>query len=185
MVATESGYLLIDTGRMKSRERILESIDKIRADKPLQAIILTHTHIDHMQNLEWLVEQYKVPVLVHDSEVHRLKRCNLKDSKVISVHDDYDLEVFGVSGNILHVPGHTEGSVAIVVDDYAIVGDALDGFSKKPYAKKRKRVSTEVMESWQVLLDLKCQYYIPSHGRMAYTYEELKWGCNTLLLDPA
>lgn len=185
MVATGSGYLLVDTGRMKNSERILERIDKIRANKPLQAIILTHTHIDHIQNLEWLVERYKVPVLVHDLEVHRLKKYNLKDSKVISIHDDYDLKVFGVKGNIFHIPGHTEGSVAIVIGDYAIVGDGLDGFCKKPHTRKLERVSTEVMESWQVLLDLKCQYYIASHGRMAYTYEELKCGCNALLLDPA
>lgn len=44
------------------------------------------------------------------------------------LEDGRRLDVYGVAGRIMHIPGHTAGSISVVLDDgQAIVGDVLMG----------------------------------------------------------
>jgi hydroxyacylglutathione hydrolase len=81
------------------------------------------------------------------------------------VNSSLDLKEFGFEAYIIHTPGHTIGSMSIVVDnEVALVGDTLFGIFKwsvfPPYANDVK----QLVKSWGILLDTNCPVFIPSHG---------------------
>jgi hydroxyacylglutathione hydrolase len=50
----------------------------------------------------------------------------------IVIDDDFDLEKFGIAGRIIHTPGHTSGSLSVILDSGdAIVGDLIGSLFKK------------------------------------------------------
>ncbi|MCS6790434.1 MAG: MBL fold metallo-hydrolase [Bacteroidia bacterium] len=73
----ENSYLLIGSGGMAwiidpgfytaSERRLLQNF--LQAEKvQLVGIYLTHTHIDHILGVRWLVEEYHLPVYYHANE---------------------------------------------------------------------------------------------------------------------
>lgn len=141
--------VLIDTCREKYRERI------VNACKPyhIQLLILTHGHIDHVQNAAFLSDRLHAPIamsradfeLINDNMAQSLKAKSVLGKIVLAASlksfrkekitpftpDVYlsegdTLDAYGISAEILSVPGHTNGSIAIDVNKKdLIVGDAL------------------------------------------------------------
>jgi glyoxylase-like metal-dependent hydrolase (beta-lactamase superfamily II) len=83
----------------------------------------------------------------------------------IIADDNYDLNNLGFNAYILHTPGHSTGSISVIIDDeLAIVGDAMFGVFKgsvfPPFAD-----NTDLMiKSWGRLLDTSCKIFLPAHG---------------------
>jgi len=69
-----------------------------------------------------------------------------------------------IEGHIVPVPGHTAGSLAVVVGEHCCVGDSLfhllPGKVYPPFAD----YPDSLLGSWQVLLDTGCRYFHPGHG---------------------
>jgi len=81
------------------------------------------------------------------------------------IDSDYDLTEMGFNAYLTHTPGHTAGSVSLIVDDeIAVVGDTMFGvFSRSvfpPYADDKELM----VKSWGKLLETKCSEFLPSHG---------------------
>lgn len=141
--------ILVDTARPKYRERILERCRQ----EHVKLIVLTHTHMDHCQNAKFLAEQLQVPIaiskadeeLITDNMKQELKAETLLGKLVLAVsidsfHKDtipfFNADVFleegdslgpyGMKAKVLALPGHTNGSIGLELeDDGVIVGDAL------------------------------------------------------------
>ena len=84
----------------------------------------------------------------------------------ILVDDVYDLHEAGFDARIMHTPGHTAGSLSLVVGDrLALVGDAMfgvyPGLVFPPFATD----VPELARSWARLLATPCAIFLPSHGR--------------------
>ena len=83
----------------------------------------------------------------------------------ILVDASLDLKEFGFTGYIIHTPGHTVGSMSVIVDEeVALVGDTMFGVSGwsvfPPYATD----INQMIKSWGRLLETNCYLFIPSHG---------------------
>lgn len=69
-----------------------------------------------------------------------------------------------IHGRILPIPGHTSGSLAVVVGEHCCVGDALfhllPGKLYPPFADDPETL----LRSWRVLLDTGCRLFHPGHG---------------------
>jgi glyoxylase-like metal-dependent hydrolase (beta-lactamase superfamily II) len=61
-------WVLIDAGTMGAASLITSAAQKRFGDAPPRAIVMTHGHFDHFGSLEALVDQWKVPVWVHELE---------------------------------------------------------------------------------------------------------------------
>ncbi|MGE5424588.1 MAG: hypothetical protein ACM3N9_04445 [Syntrophothermus sp.] len=66
---------------------------------------------------------------------------------------------------LLHTPGHTAGSMSMIIDDeIALAGDTLFGVFKgsvfPPYAEDEELM----IKSWKILLSTNCKLFMPSHG---------------------
>ena len=149
IVRGDDGSILVDTARTKYRERILER----GRQEETRLIVLTHTHMDHCQNAEFLARQLQVPVaaakedasLIQDNMRQELKANTLAGRIVLAasleafrkdeipsfeidvfLKEGDSLEQYGVPARVISLPGHTDGSIGLDVEGGGlIVGDAL------------------------------------------------------------
>lgn len=112
-------------------------------NKPIAAILLTHTHYDHIMSLEKVRENFdKPPVYVSEKEESWLY-SPLDNGSGQPRHDDLpdvickpaehifqyqeSYEIAGFHFNVVETPGHSWGSVSIIFPNQELVltGDAL------------------------------------------------------------
>ncbi len=129
---------LIDPGNFNDLETKQLNDFIVNENLTLKNILLTHAHIDHVLGLQQAFDRYKVPVLLHKLEQEILDRnpidanrfgfffppfvgqtSYIKEGETIAL-GDHQLE-------ILHVPGHSPGSIAFynAAQRILISGDAL------------------------------------------------------------
>lgn len=151
LISNNKNAVLVDTGRKKYRQTVLD------ACKPFQVrlLVLTHGHLDHMENAAFLSKALHIPIAMHRADLELLED-NLKQS--LSAHsilgkivlaasirtfqivehipgivpnvflkDGDSLDSYGVPNiKIVGLPGHTDGSIGLDVEGRdLIVGDAL------------------------------------------------------------
>lgn len=100
--------------------------------------MLTHAHIDHVLGLQWAFDTFNVPVLMHELEKEILDRNPSSARQFGFFFKPFEGEIEYVSENdgvkldnddlkILHVPGHSPGSVAFhsEAQKFIISGDVL------------------------------------------------------------
>ena len=149
LIKEEDHAVLVDTGRAGYVEKIYD----VCKDSHVECIILTHGHIDHIQNTAVLSKRLNVPIaigigdedLVDDNTLQSMygrgamgkilcyfSQKAIKSNPIekfkptIFLKDGDSLERFGIKGKILGLPGHTKGSIGIDVEQRdLIVGDSL------------------------------------------------------------
>jgi hydroxyacylglutathione hydrolase len=112
--------IVIDPG--DDAERILEVINRHHLE--VKAIVITHTHIDHVIGLRRVHQATGAPVYVHadDLDLYRMLEVQAtwlgwktpESTKIDQVVRDGDVIRWGrYQAQILHTPGHTPGSVCL------------------------------------------------------------------------
>ena len=96
----------------------------------LQYILLTHGHFDHWGAVRPLLEKYDVPVYIHNADVTDRDGGDLLFRRLDEQHqcyyDEGDALTLGdMSIRVMHTPGHSKGSVCLVVNDVIFAGDTL------------------------------------------------------------
>ena len=92
----------------------------------LEAILLTHGHFDHVGAVKDLYEQTQCKVYLHTDDL--LLPENFTSGPLFYTHEYGEgdvLELAGLTIRVMHTPGHTEGSVCLLVDDVIFSGDTL------------------------------------------------------------
>ncbi len=143
--------VLVDTGSSGETSTILNAINQAGLDiKDLSLILHTHAHFDHCGCTADLQEKSGALVAIHkfDSQAFLegrsvpIKPINLfgkflmyfmKDgyqpTKIdILIDDEFDLHSYGVAGKVIMTPGHTPGSISVLLDNGEVIaGDLLGG----------------------------------------------------------
>ena len=97
-----------------------------------QMILLTHGHYDHVRGIPGVLAQYPdLPVYIHDRELcepdNWARRYWLphqgKNQRTYGEGDT--LHLGGLTFQVLHTPGHSAGSVVLLVEDVMLAGDTL------------------------------------------------------------
>ncbi|MDS0526362.1 MBL fold metallo-hydrolase [Clostridium sp. SHJSY1] len=180
--------ILIDTAREKYRNYLLERLKNYN----IILIILTHGHIDHISNAAFLAKHFNAKIAMHADDYKLSKNNCINDIysnsllgtvfKIISLrhfkntsvdefepdlflNDGQPLEEFGINATIIHLPGHTKGSIGVLINNNELIGG--DIFMNYIYPSETfiaedidmLRKSIKKIE----LLNLKLFY--PGHGR--------------------
>jgi glyoxylase-like metal-dependent hydrolase (beta-lactamase superfamily II) len=84
--------------------------------------ILTHTHFDHCNGVEGLIQKTGVKIHVHENEAKFLKEFK---ENLVETKEGFKLRIGDVEMTFLHTPGHTEGAQCILAGDKIVTGDTL------------------------------------------------------------
>ena len=135
LVYNDEALLIIDPG--EDAAKIKTQIEKTQ-QQPV-AILLTHTHYDHIGAVEELRQFYQIHVYVSPLEQSWLGYPILNLSG-LGRHDDianiivspaeYEFEMKpyrlgNMTFRVVPTPGHSIGSVSFIFDDFVVSGDAL------------------------------------------------------------
>jgi hydroxyacylglutathione hydrolase len=195
LVVSNRQALLIDTGEKNNQRKIVRALENLGlSQSDLRLIIVTHTHYDHCGSLKALKEMTGARIAVHHHEATCLRegfggfpKGTTRLTSAISligrtvgkriggyepvspdivVSERFELEEYGVEGYILPTPGHTSGSISVIVSNrHAIVGDTLFNIFRKtvfpPFADDQEKLLT----SWEKLCDTGCRAFYPGHGK--------------------
>ncbi|EMB90046.1 hydrolase [Streptococcus mutans NMT4863] len=138
-LVNEEAVLLIDPG--SNGDDILAQLKEI--NKPIAAILLTHTHYDHIMSLDLVRQHFNYPpVYVSEKEASWLgspidnlsglsRHSDMEDVVAAPAdfffNDNMDYHIAGFHFKVVPTPGHSWGSVSFIFIDEEIVfsGDAL------------------------------------------------------------
>ena len=152
LISEGRNAILVDTGSSQSLDLVISECDKY----DLKLIVLTHVHFDHAENAAELSRRYGVPVAFHKSDEELFESFDkqplksygltgrivlgmslkvLRKTKVehpeniIYIKDGDSLSGFGINAKIVELPGHTNGSIGVDVEEkHLLVGDAMDNW---------------------------------------------------------
>ena len=134
-------------GDETSREAIVvdpgDNISRIVAELEqhqltVKQIVITHAHIDHIAGALQLKRLTGAPILYNQLDLPLVKMMDMQAGwlgiptpEVSAPDDTLDdgklISIIGLSGSILHTPGHTQGSSCLFIPDQKllIAGDTL------------------------------------------------------------
>lgn len=193
LVAQNGKYLLVDTSTIRDSQKLIKQLTHQGVtEKNLTALILTHAHFDHTKNAALIKEKFHPKVIANAQDADYLRQGDnapIKSSWAASrglidmgvrvikkslqyqpvepdilVNDRFDLTPLGFNAYVMHTPGHTPGSMSVVVNnEIALVGDAMAGMfgSIFPLYATDKQA---VVASWKKLLDSGCSLFLSGHG---------------------
>ena len=103
----------------------------------LKYIFITHGHTDHILALKEVKEYFNVPVIISKIDAGRLEDEELINERPyvkipykavkadILICEDDIINLDELSFSFLGMPGHTDGSMAIIVNDNIFSGDTI------------------------------------------------------------
>lgn len=129
--------------------RIIEILR--RHNLKVRAIVSTHTHIDHVGGLAGLHQATGASVLIHEADLELYQHLDLQaqwlgvPTPALTKIDEFlkegdALRWGGFAAHVLHTPGHTPGSISLVVDQAA-----------KPAARKSETVHGQTASHSQAI----------------------------------
>ncbi len=88
----------------------------------IRKIILTHAHFDHVKALQEVYEKTGAEIVLHEDEPYE---PDFGASTVTRVKDDNLIKIGALKCRIVHTPGHTPGSICLLLGSKMITGDTL------------------------------------------------------------
>ncbi|BCS89686.1 MBL fold metallo-hydrolase [Pseudodesulfovibrio sediminis] len=132
LLSAEGKAIVIDVGIDPTR--LIDRIDELGLE--LEAIYLTHFHVDHIGGVKEVLERFTVPVFANDNDEF-LKELSLEAMGLRELMEYIDFEytvimpgrrkVLGQDMLVLDTPGHTPGSLSYFFPaaGCAFVGDLI------------------------------------------------------------
>lgn len=188
LIEGETGSVLVDTGSLKERNFVLKMIK----DKNVKLIVLTHGHIDHIENAAFFSKELNVPIAMHQADLElladnacrkfyahsftgyimkfftkqKMKQQFEPFKPTVFLKQSDRLDEYGIDAEIIELPGHTAGSIGIMVDgDKFLVGDAIMSLIvssiPKIYEDEEKMWASAELIGKSKAIDI-----YPGHGRI-------------------
>lgn len=193
LIKGENGYLLVDAGEPCKFKHFKKHLDHLGIDPhEIELIIITHAHYDHVGCLAQIKAMCDSLVIIHPHEARFIEKGRViippgtnwlgklfsvvgRWSKYLFsfepveaellVDYEFDLTPYGVSGKIIPTPGHTPGSISVILDDgQGIVGDLAMNFRGQNYPIFAEHPE-QIYSSWKLIIEKGAKTIYPAHGR--------------------
>jgi glyoxylase-like metal-dependent hydrolase (beta-lactamase superfamily II) len=193
LIKVSEGFILIDTGLAMHWEKLESQLLLVGClpDK-LKLVIITHGDLDHTGNCAKLQEKYRCKLALHKDDslmvengllpkrktrsfyakvfslIRKLFRGKFTFDKFkpdIYLSDGQDLNEYGFNATVVHIPGHTKGSIGILTDDGNLF--AGDTFTNRRKPEKANYIEnhSELENSINRLKKMNIRMIYPGHGK--------------------
>lgn len=153
IVKSSKGCILVDAGLPNTEHKFKKILDRHQLKwTDIKLIVITHAHVDHAGGAFSIKELSGAPIVAHQGDLKHLTReipmtfCStswfgklfIKTNLMIEPYKGFtpdillkdaetlELSKYGVKGFVKFTPGHTAGSISVVLDNNeALVGDLL------------------------------------------------------------
>lgn len=188
LIRSPKGSILVDAGTTGYREKIARAC----SDVSVKLIVLTHGHFDHCQNAAYLAKRFNCPVGIGKEDAALLSKgekrkvygkgiwgrifagasnWNIRHKQIEPVRPDVILEEgmslseYGVDGKVVSLPGHTKGSIGILLKNGTLfAGDAMQNvFSPSVMWCYEERKSA--LESVEAIRAMQAEKICYGHGK--------------------
>jgi len=195
--------MLVDCGNAGSEKAIMEALEKlqIRPDN-LKLLVLTHAHFDHAGSAARIRELTGCRIAIHRSDASGLEAgyttlppgTRWKAKILVSlgrifarrlgtyppaipdiiVDEEMDLLPFGFPARLIHAPGHTRGSMVVLLEGGKLIaGDTFFGLEGKQHFPPFAEDLPALLETWKTFRQLDLGTIYPAHGK-PFPAEEFK-----------
>ncbi|TFH49673.1 MAG: MBL fold metallo-hydrolase [Bacteroidia bacterium] len=190
--------VMVDGGmpnKLGKFKRVLSKLN-ISPDR-IKLIILTHSHFDHSGSAREISGFTGAKIAIHESErtfieaggiiipkgvnmwgkitkaplfgIFRRVNFPMFTPDILISSESYPLDEYGIKGSIIHTPGHTGGSLSVVLD----TGEAFVGcmahnglpFRFRPGLPIYALDIDTLIRSWRKLIDMNLTMIFPGHGK--------------------
>lgn len=175
ILEAKNGKLLIDCGWPGTLPKFMAELRRKGVSfKEIKYLLVTHFHPDHaglvqelkQQGIQFILLECQIHFIAQLTELFKTKKypyveIQQSDSFLLKIEDSRKfLSSIGLSGEILHTPGHSDDSVTLVLDEgYAFTGDLHPAFMNIDDAATRT--------SWDKIHQHKIKRIFPGHGGSA------------------
>ena len=115
IVGDDDEVIVIDPGRDPAV--VLDTV----GDREVLAVICTHGHADQVAAAVAVAERDEAAVALHPKDRLLWRDANAEDDPDIEMADGGVFEVADVRLEVLHAPGHTDGSVCLYCEELGVV----------------------------------------------------------------
>lgn len=195
LVRAGDGFVLIDSSKPEKRSELREALTRAGCvPGRLNLVLLTHGDYDHAGNAAYLRDRYRTRIAMHRDDAERVERgdwsvhMKAKPDKfgllfrVVSmfikpgpfdtfvadlfVEDGQQLSDFDFDATVLHLAGHTKGSIGVLTAEGDLFcGDLMDSMMGRPSFEFFIDDMAAAKKSLRRLRSLDVSLVYPGHGR--------------------
>jgi len=202
LICRNNRAILVDTGLPNSEAKIEKALNKNGLDwSNIKLIVLTHAHIDHAGSAVAVQALSSAPIVAHELEIpycrgeppilrptgifgRAFKKTGAIEQpfsyftpQISMTTNQLALEEYGFPARLLHTPGHTPGSISVLLDgERVIAGDLVASgvllggivLRNRPKSPPFEEEPDLVATSLDQLLALECRKFYLGHGGPLY-----------------
>jgi hydroxyacylglutathione hydrolase len=207
LIKVREGFVLIDTGLSMHWKRLeAKLISSGCLPDKLNLVIITHGDFDHSGNCAKLQEKYKCRIAMYKNDspivengLFMKRKARTLQAKMlilirllfrrkfvldgfrpdINLKEGQNLDEYGFNATVVHIPGHTKGSIGIITNDGNLFAGDIFINNRKPDIATYIENPDELKNSINILKNMNIKTVYPGHGK-PFEFEQMLPGLNTL-----
>jgi len=199
LVKRDSDFILIDTGSSNQQKELDKKLEELGCRTgQLKLIILTHGDFDHIGNAAYLRQMHNAKIVMHKDDIAMAEDGDMFSNRKkpffliqkiipmffgfgrkkrfkpdILIENEFDLSHLGFSPKIISIPGHSKGSIGILMENGDFFCGDLFENTEVPRLNSIMDDIDSAKESVEILKAHEIKMIYPGHGN-PFTLEQLQ-----------